>query len=183
MSKKKDKKKAPTVTDAPPPTGPTVTAAEAAELLGKSRRTIGRMLNAGRLPGAVLTDQGWRIPRDALDATEPPTEPVPPPTEPENGPRYGGPLSSDTADRLADLEAELADWRRRAEVAEAVAAERADALADARASLALAQRLAALNLVENAPYRDAQEITEQAEPAPDRPTSARQWISRRWRKQ
>lgn len=139
-----------------------LTAAEVAEITGKSRRTIGRMLNAGRLPGAELTAQGWRIPRTALadlDAEQ-------------------ATASTAAPDPLTELRAELADWRRRAEVAEAVAAERADALADARAALALAQHLAALNLAENVPYRtDAREITEHAEPA-----AARRWLPRRWRK-
>lgn len=138
-----------------------LTAAEAAEITGKSRRTIGRMLTAGHLPGAERTPQGWRIPLTALDDLAPSeTATAPPPP-----------------DTLTALRAEVADWRRRAEVAEAVAAERADALADARASLALAQRLAALNLAENAPYRtDAREITEHTAPA-----TARRWLPRRWR--
>ncbi len=143
-----------------------LTAAEAAEITGKSRRTIGRLLNAGHLSGAERTPQGWRIPRAALDALTLNASNV------EHGPTSPTP----DADTLTALRAELADWQRRAEVAEAVAAERADALADARASLALAQRLAALNLAENAPYRtEAREITEHAEPA-------RRWLPRRWRK-
>ena len=147
-----------------------LTVAEAAEITGKSRRTIGRLLNAGHLSGAERTPQGWRIPRAALDDLAPP-EPAPPTPD---------------ADTLTALRAELADWRRRAEVAEAVAAERAAALersgrvnaeraadlAAALAALADSQRIAAL-----APYRtEAREITEHAEPA-----TARRWLPRRWR--
>jgi excisionase family DNA binding protein len=137
-----------------------LTAAEAAEITGKSRRTIGRLLAAGRLPGAERTAQGWRIPRDALDNLD--TVPAP----------------AAEAAPLADLRAELEAWRRRAEVAEAVAAERAEALADARSALVLAQRFAALNLAENVTYRtDAREITGQAASS-----VVHQWIPRRWRK-
>ena len=143
-----------------------LTAAEAADRLGKSRRTIGRMLAAGDFPGAERTPQGWRIPAAALDAH---TDPVEASGEFATG-------SPSTSAALADLRAEVEQWRRRAEVAEAVAAERAEALADARASLALAQRLAALTITETvAPIPQAVEQTTGT------PSTLRRWLPRRWR--
>lgn len=44
-----------------------VTLAEAADKLGKSRRTVGRMIVANELPGAVKGARGWQIPANALD--------------------------------------------------------------------------------------------------------------------
>jgi len=119
---------------------PSLTVTEAADATGKSRRTLGRLLDAGRLDGAYRDDAGtWRIPVDALlsvglhlhapssppadvpaDVASPASTSTPPPTPP---------------DELAAVRAELADWRRRAEVAEAIATERAAALDDARAAL------------------------------------------------
>jgi hypothetical protein len=117
---------------------PTLNVTEAADATGKSRRTIARLLDAGRLDGAEKDDDGtWRIPVEALiaagltlHAPSPPDAPVsdkaPPPPPP---------------DALDTLRAEMADWRRRAEVAEAVAAERAAALEDVRSALAMANRM------------------------------------------
>jgi len=115
----------------PEPTTPNtrlmLTITEAADAAGKSR-SIGRLLDAGRLDGAEKDDAGtWRIPVDSLIAVgltlHAPTPPDATPT-PETPP----------ADTLDALRAELADWRRRAEVAEAIAAERA-ALDDVRTAL------------------------------------------------
>ena len=140
-----------------------LTAAEAADRLGKSRRTIGRMLAAGRFPGAERTPQGWRIPAEALDLDADPVE-------------ASGEFATGSPSTLADLRAEVEQWRRRAEVAEAIAAERADALADARASLALANRLAAVTITENvAPIPQAVEQTTGT------PSTLRRWLPRRWR--
>ena len=89
--------------------------------------------------------------------------------------------SGDRWGLVADLEAalivaaEAEHWRRRAEVAEAIAAERADALADALASLALAQRLAALTITEN--VTPIPQAVEQTTGTP----SLRRWLPRRWR--
>jgi hypothetical protein len=118
---------------------PTLTVSAAADATGKSRRTIGRLLDAGRLDGAEQDETGtWHIPVDALIAagltlhapslpdealTDDPAPAPPPPAA------------------LDALRAEVADWRRRAEVAEAVAAERAAALDDVRQALAMANRM------------------------------------------
>ena len=124
----------------PEPTTPNtrlmLTITEAADAAGKSR-SIGRLLDAGRLDGAEKDDAGtWRIPVDALIAVgltlHAPTPPDATPT-PE-------PPAANTLDALR---AELADWRRRAEVAEAIAAERAAALDDVRTALDIANRMLA----------------------------------------
>ena len=121
---------------------PVFSVTEAAAATGKSRRTIAWLLDAGRLDGAVRDATGWHIPVEALIAAElpvyaptpavdtlPPSTPAPPPTAPPTD--------------LDALRAELEDWRRRAEVAEAIAAERAAALDDVRSALAMANRMLA----------------------------------------
>ena len=95
---------------------PELSITEAAHAAGKSRRTIGRMLDAGL----------------NLHPPEPPEPAEPTPARPS-------PVGTPTDD--VELRAELAEWQRRAEVAEAVAAERADTLDDLRTALALAQRM------------------------------------------
>lgn len=125
---------------------PTFTVAAAATATGKSRRTIGRMLDADELPGATRDDSGtWSIPADALLAAGLQLHaPSPPdPVESARGPETTHPESArgSDADEVAQLRAEVADLRRRAEVAEAIADERAAALADVRQALDLATRM------------------------------------------
>jgi hypothetical protein len=126
---------------------PTFTISAAAEATGKSRRTIGRMLDAGELVGATRDDSGaWAIPVEALlGAGLQLHAPTPPDAANDRAATTPADLPKDANDRAtsegAQLRAELADWRRRAEVAEAIAAERAEALADVRAALALAHRM------------------------------------------
>ena len=50
-------------------------------------------------------------------------------------------MDLEVAEFSSSLRAELADWRRRAEVAEAIAAERAAALEDVRTALDIANRM------------------------------------------
>ena len=119
---------------------PSLTVTEAADATGKSRRTLGRLLDAGRLDGAHRDDVGtWRIPVDALLAVG---LHLHAPSPPADAPDDVAPITSTSTppppaptDELAAVRAELADWRRRAEVAEAIATERAAALDDARAAL------------------------------------------------
>lgn len=131
------------------PGRPTFTVTGAAAATGKSRRTIGRMLDAGELVGAHRDDTGaWSIPAEALLGAglqlHAPTPPGPVPPPPDSAPQEPHGRAREAVPAAVDAEhlrAELADWRRRAEVAEAIAAERAHALDDVRAALALAQRM------------------------------------------
>ena len=109
---------------------PALTVTEAAEAAGVHRRTIARRLEAGRLPNAYKDSAGeWRVPVADLEASGlrlyAPSGPDPEPVT----------SLPDEAEALAEVKAELDEWRRRAEVAEALAAERERALE--RADLAL----------------------------------------------
>jgi excisionase family DNA binding protein len=98
-----------------------LTIAEAAELLGVTEKTIRRRVHGGTYPGAYRDgddpNSAWLIPVEDLEV------------------RHNPSRHDDLSERLAEVEAELAEWRRRAEVAEAVADERATALDDLRAAL------------------------------------------------
>lgn len=122
---------------------PELSITEAAHAAGKSRKTIGRMLDAGELEGAYREGDGDGgpscIPVEALLAAGLNLHPPEPPEPAEPTPARPSPVGTPTDD--VELRAELAEWQRRAEVAEAVAAERADALDDLRTALALAQRM------------------------------------------
>lgn len=117
---------------------PLLTITEAANAAGVDRRTIRRRLDSGAFPGAVRDQEHgphrgaggavWRIPIEDLLAAglvlHAPTaaeEPTPP-----------APVVVSDAELLRQ---ELEVWRRRAEVAEAVAEERGHALDDARLAL------------------------------------------------
>ncbi len=156
---------------------PVLTLTEAAAATGKSRRTVGRLLDAGRFDGAQRDDAGtWRIPVDALlaagltlHAPSPPTDasadvaPVVPTWTPSPSP-----------DELTAVRAELADWRRRAEVAEAVAEERGAALADLRRLVA---PITAAPIGTGAPH---DRMT--AAPIPEPPAAAGDRRARWWRR-
>lgn len=115
-------------------TRPTFTVSAAAAATGLSRRTLGRMLDAGELNGATRDESGaWSIPVESLLAAGLSLHAPSPPTPP--------PAAAVVVDPVDALRAEMESWRRRAEVAEAVAVERAAALDDVRAALAMAQRL------------------------------------------
>lgn len=152
---------------------PTFTVTAAARATGKSRRTIARMLDAGELADAHRDDAGaWVIPADALIAAGL-TLHAPSPPDPTPVPVSASPPT--LADPVADLRAEVAEWRRRAEVAEAVAVERAAALDDVRSALALAQRMLLPGPdVATAVVMPSPADTSRVEPAPQR--------RRRWRR-
>jgi hypothetical protein len=109
---------------------PGIPITEAATAAGRDRRTIRRWLDAGRFPNAYRTATGeWRIPpNDLLIAGLRLHAPTPPDVEQQPPARAPEP-------DVEALRIERDEWRRRAEVAEAVAAERAEALADARLAL------------------------------------------------
>lgn len=138
---------------------PTLTIRQAAEATGRDRRTISRRLAQGAYPGAYKDPAGvWQIPSEAL-ALDAPVE-----IEPQ---------------------ADNADLLRRAEVAEALAAERdrtISALTEERASQA--QTIQALTLA-LASMRDALNAAkapveiEQSAEAPEPERRRRRWGRRR----
>lgn len=119
---------------------PTFTVSSAADATGKSRRTIGRMVSTGELVGAHKNDEGaWVIPLEALlGAGLRVNAPSPPDATPIALAAITAPIVPSELERVRS---EAIEWRRRAEVAEAIATERAAALEDVRAALAIAQRM------------------------------------------
>lgn len=122
---------------------PALTITEAAAACQVDRRTIRRRLDANDLPHAwrEQTPQGpgpWRIPVEDLIAAgyklHAPTPPETPETPQGRHTVTSTPTPTSTAE-VEQLRAEVADLRRRAEVAEAIATERAAALEDARLAL------------------------------------------------
>lgn len=114
---------------------PTVSLNEAAKLANVTKPTIRRRADALKAHGAVITDTGWTIPIPALVAvglldrvtSTPVSTPVSPPVEAPVKKKTPGvaipPVEIDPA-RERFLMSEVETWRRRAEVAEAVAEER-----------------------------------------------------------
>ncbi len=117
---------------------PWLSLSEAAQAASCARITIRRALDAGKFPQAKRGDGpkgpgsgGWLIPVDDLLAAGF--------TLGRSGPEPVQPAAQvpapDTASQIATLRGELAELRRRAEVAEAVAAERGRHLDDMRVAL------------------------------------------------
>ena len=188
-----------------------LTAAEAAEITGKSRRTIGRLLDAGRLPGAELTPKGWRIPRAALDDLAETTDDRV--TGPElqaalvewqrrraeaTGPTTLPTADTEPTDTTAELRAELEEWRRRAKVAARRSRRRAAELAEWQRRAEVAEAVATERAAALADARSALVLAQRlaalnlAENAPYRtaaveiteqatPSTVRRWIPRRWK--
>lgn len=189
-----------TATDAHPaeaaPSRPTFTVTGAAEATGRSRRTIGRLLEAGELTGAHRDATGaWSIPAEALLAAGLQLH-APTPPDADRAVNFQHEMHSQPLDTIQTtlkapqssdpsedhLRAEVVEWRRRAEVAEAIAAERADALADVRAALAMAQRmLPAANIEAPSSPAPPTEFLDTPQPSPAASTGrvARWWRNRR----
>jgi len=132
---------------APPPptpadTRPWLSLSESAHAAGCARITIRRALDAGRFPQAKRADGpggpgsgGWLIPvTDLLAAGFRLGRPAPPESAEPVSPNSQI-QAPDTPDELARLRAEIAGLRRRAELAEALAAERGRHLEDLRLAL------------------------------------------------
>jgi hypothetical protein len=156
------------------PDGPTVSLGQAVKITGAARTTLQRRLHVGAIPGAERTAEGgWSIPLAGLEAAGypimPAEEPVPNPF-PAEEPGPGDELAALLAERER-LQTELRELRERdeetrleiqglreelrvlairAEVAEALAAERADRNRAAEVALHAALVLAA-NLKELTP--------------------------------
>lgn len=109
-------------------TRPRWTLSEAARRTGTSRATLLRRIESGHIPGAQKTDNGWSIGvEDLLAAGFHPDGPRPPTDE---RPRVRGhvhehvQVSTDTVQRIVELERDLAVAHAQRTAAEQVAAER-----------------------------------------------------------
>lgn len=148
---------------------------QAAKRAGVARSTIQRYLARGAMPGAYLDENGvWSIGvEDLLGAgfrVDAPT----PAEGTAHGPQRGradveaGGAAHPAEDaeirrRIAELESELAEARRRADVAEAVARERSEQITDLRRTVAALEA----GLSDRVPREPA------APPAPPAPASPR----------
>ena len=107
---------------------------EAADVAGVSVSTLRRRRTELEKAGATITSTGWQVPITALIAVglihgegfrpAPQARPSTPSVQPAEGSESTGRL----LERVRELEAEIQEWRRRAEVAEARAEERRRAL-------------------------------------------------------
>lgn len=102
---------------------------EAAEVAGISVSTLRRRKAALVEAGAVISESGWQVPMTALIAAglipgegEGPARPTPPAEAAQ------GQEAAALRERVAELERQVSELRHRAEVAEAVAAERQQTL-------------------------------------------------------
>ncbi len=146
---------------------PTFTLAEAVRASDRSRSTLQRDLKAGRIDGAHRADPAdpaspWVIPAAGLVAAGYRLHAPAPPAAADSAPE---------PDPSTAAAADLADLRRRAEVAEALAAERAATLADLREALdATRLALRALTAGHAPPPAVSADPTPHPEPpAPDTP--------------
>lgn len=130
------------MTDDTPAGRPRWSVAQAAKRAGVARSTIQRYLANGKMPGAYRDENGvWSIGvEDLLGAGFRVDAPTPPEQAAEGAPhRQAQAPAVDQAEharRIAELEAELAEARRRADVAEAVARERSEQIGDLRRTIA-----------------------------------------------
>ena len=86
---------------------PVLSVTETATATGRSRRSIGRLLDQGRLDGAVRDATGWHIPVEALIAAG---LPVYAPTPAVDTLTLPAPPTAPPTD-LDTLRTELEDWR------------------------------------------------------------------------
>ena len=117
--------------------GQTFTVSQAAEVRQVSRKTITRRYEQLKLGGAYKDKAGqWAIPVAALlHAGLRPGRPAAPDTVPSTPASALGQQDTATALRVAELEAQVTEYRHRAEVAEQLAAERSARVEDLRQAL------------------------------------------------
>ena len=115
----------------------TFTVAQAADVCQVSRKTITRRYEQLKLGGAYKDKAGqWAIPVAALLLVGlRPGRPAAPDTVPSTPASALGQQDTATALRVAELEAQVTEYRHRAEVAEQLAAERSARVEDLRQAL------------------------------------------------
>jgi len=117
--------------------GQTFTVSQAAEVCQVSRKTITRRYDQLKLGGAYKDKAGqWAIPVAALlHAGLTPGRPAAPDTVPSTQASALGQQDTATGLRVVELEAQVTEYRYRAEVAEQLAAERSARVEDLRQAL------------------------------------------------
>lgn len=113
---------------------PVLTLRQAAEAAGVSVSTLRRRREALAKAGATISNEGWQVPLSALIETGLMSTP----TRSREVPQIASEKVSEAPVKPAEVTAlrlELDEWRRRAEVAEAIAEERGRALADMRQTM------------------------------------------------
>lgn len=157
---------------------------EAAEVAGVSVSTLRRRKAALTEAGAITAETGWQVPMTALIATGLIAGEGGSPALEESS-SEGSPEVSKLRERVAELEQLTADLRRRAEVAEAVAAERQRALDIVR--LANESERMALRMLtggmapanERAEHEDRRADRPKPSPAQESPAPAKPGVWRR----
>ncbi len=108
---------------------------EAARRCNVGRATLQRRIEAGLLPGATKTDDGWSIGvEDLLAAGLHPGRGTPPAEQPTPG-REQARVTDLDRERVAELERDLAVERTKRAAAEQLAADRGEHITDLRRSL------------------------------------------------
>jgi len=126
---------------------------EAARRCGVGRATLQRKIEAGHIPGATKTDNGWSIGvEDLLAAGLHPDRPTPPAVQKHSAREPAlaapGPVTQHVR-RIAELEAELATERVKRAAAEQLAAGRAEHITDLRTSLRMLEAAQPVSTVES----------------------------------
>lgn len=155
---------------------------KAAEVAGVSVSTLRRRRDDLIAAGADITPEGWKVPMTALvacgliagegpEAASRPTSVTPRPGEGYEASGQSRQLDELTA-QVRELEREVGEWRRRAEVAEARAEERGralDALRVANETERMALRMLTAGAPAPAPVQPAEESTAAVDPAASPP--------------
>lgn len=150
---------------------------QAAEVAGISVSTLRRRRDDLVAAGADISPDGWRVPMTALVAcgliagegpqlAERPVRPEPRREDGQRNAEQAQQLEELTA-QVRDLEHEVSEWRRRAEVAEARAEERGralDALSVANETERMALRMLTAGASFSAPAQKAEEPRPRADP-------------------
>lgn len=156
---------------------------QAAQVAGISVSTLRRRRTDLIAAGADISPDGWNVPMTALVACGlitgegPEAASRPASVTPHPGERHGTSGQSRQLDELTaqvrELEHQVSEWRRRAEVAEARAEERGralDALRIANETERMALRMLTASTSTSAPVQPAQESTPAADQATPSPT-------------
>lgn len=135
----------------------TFTMREAADVAGVSVSTLRRRRTELEDAGAVISTEGWKVPMTALIATGLIKTEGPGREEPPQNPAHDE-TAQDVEELLAEitgLKEQVAEWRRRAEVAEAISRERGSTIEAMRLS-AETERMALRMITSGQGYQGSQ---------------------------